>query len=240
MIEAVKTNPALPVWWGKNQSGMQANEELDNIDKVYGQTVSPIGTVSSSTHTAKDEAQRLWLEARDKAIVSAELMEKLGLHKQIAGRILEPWGHITVIASATEYENFFSLRAHKDAQPEFQKLAYEMLGLYNAHTPTLLSAGEWHIPFGDRMPEGIRHDQKLKIATARCARTSYLTFDGDIDPQKDYQLHDQLASSGHWSPFEHCAKADWADNHSGNFKGWIQYRKQFFGENRKDERVTKF
>jgi thymidylate synthase ThyX len=29
MIEQVKINPAMPVWWGKNQSGMQAKEELN-------------------------------------------------------------------------------------------------------------------------------------------------------------------------------------------------------------------
>src|SRR4051812_11787989 len=30
MIQQVIDNPAMPVWWGKNQSGMQAKEELDD------------------------------------------------------------------------------------------------------------------------------------------------------------------------------------------------------------------
>jgi len=48
---------------------------------------------------------------------------------------------------------------------------------------------------------------KVKIATARCARLSYMTFDGEIDYEKDIKLHDQLLASEHMSPFEHCARA---------------------------------
>lgn len=47
----------------------------------------------------------------------------------------------------------------------------------------------------------------LKISTARCVRLSYMTFDGEIDYEKDIQLHDKLLANGHMSPFEHCARA---------------------------------
>ena|SRR3990172_10692569 len=33
MIEAVERDPVIPVWWGKNQSGMQARKELDSYEK---------------------------------------------------------------------------------------------------------------------------------------------------------------------------------------------------------------
>ncbi len=114
-----------------------------------------------------------------------------------------------------------------------------MLDKYNASKPQYVPIGGWHIPFGDKMPEGTALEDKLKIATARCARTSYLTFDGEMNPEKDFEIHDKLASSGHWSPFEHCAEANWCDEWSGNFRGWIQYRKKFQNENRRDERVLK-
>lgn len=89
---------------------------------------------------------------------------------------------------------------------------------------------------------------KVKIATARCARVSY-TIVGEEDKADNYEadikLHDRLATSSHWSPFEHCAKAmseeecfDKSDitgaprdNWSGNFRGFIQYRKTFNNEN---------
>jgi len=46
----------------------------------------------------------------------------------------------------------------------------------------------------------------LKIATARAARLSYMTFDGEIDYIKDIALHDTLLSSKHASAFEHCCR----------------------------------
>lgn len=94
----------------------------------------------------------------------------------------------------------------------------------------------------------------MKICVARCARISYQTL-GDnpkIDYEADLRLHDILAKSGHWSPFEHCARVmnsyeyetyingqgtafmgesgiEFKDkNNFGwcrNFRGFIQYRR---------------
>ena len=47
----------------------------------------------------------------------------------------------------------------------------------------------------------------IKISVARAARLSYMTFDGEIDYEKDIALYDQLLKSHHMSPFEHCARA---------------------------------
>ena len=131
----------------------------------------------------------------------------LGLHKQIANRVLEPFVFQTTLVTATEWENFLALRADPDAQPEFQALADLMLDAYVANTPRALAAGEWHIPFGDMMPGGLTLEEQLRVATARCARLSYLTFDGIIHVERDVELHDRLARRGHWSPFEHIAQA---------------------------------
>lgn len=217
MIKDVINEPAAPEFWGANQKGMQASVELKGIKLKL--------------------AKFFWFKARYAAIVVAWTMNKLGLHKQIANRILEPWAHMTVLVTATNMENFFKLRAHKDAQPEFQKLAYEMLKIYNASVPAILNPGEWHIPFDSKM-EGFALSDKLRVATARCARVSYLTHDGTIDKNKDIELHNRLSESGHWSPFEHCAKSAPGTN-SGNFTGWIQYRKLFSNENASDPRVLK-
>lgn len=217
LIQQVIDDPAGPVWWGKNQSGMQAREELS------GQ--------------ALEEAKRLWLIARDQAVASAENLMFHNLHKQIANRILEPWMWITVIVSATEYQNWFKQRDHKDAQPEIREIAAMMREQYGKSNPELLYEGAWHLPFV-RTEEQKTYtiDDALKLSTARCARVSYLTHDGKHDPQADFDLHDRLASThnsddpGHYSPFEHPAQArPWAMPNS-NFTGWQQYRKQFPGE----------
>ena len=257
MIKTVLENPATPEFWGKNQSGMQAEEELNDVEKhffdiegfypEYKDTINSQWSDIDSGKcghtyyvTNKIAAKMQWLDARDHAVESVQNMAKLGLHKQITNRLLEPWMHITVVMSATEMENFFSLRAHPAAQPEFQRLAYLMLDLYQKNSPRRLNTGEWHIPFGDKMPENITHEHRLKIATARCARTSYLTFDGEMNTEKDYEIHDRLASSGHWSPFEHCAQALDKSEWSGNFNGWKQYRKTFAQENKIDGRVQTY
>ncbi len=219
MISSVKDNPAMPEYWGKNQKGMQASEELSVEEQ--------------------EKAKAIWLDARDAAIGYVLQLSDIPAHKQIANRLLEPWFHITVLATATDYENFFALRAHKDAQPEFQKLAYTMLELYNSQKPALIKPGEWHVPFADKHCEGMSLEEKLKVCTARAARTSYLTFDGKIDPKEDFRLHDMLMEGGHWSPFEHAAQALDEPIYVGNFKGWKQYRKTFSAEYRTDPRVKK-
>lgn len=242
MIQQVIDNPATPVWWGKNQSGMQAKEELNLTDR--------------------EKAQIKWLEARDIAIGYVRQLMEIGLHKQIANRILEPWFNIRIILSGTEFENFFALRAHPDAQPEIQALAYKMLEEYNKSTPKKLNNEEWHIPFGDKMdidrlreilpPPAMNYDNcqsynsnlinvKIKISVARCARVSYLNYEGKDDYEADVKLCDRLFGNipRHLSPAEHVAQALDSSEFVGNFRGFKQYRYFFLDQNLKDLRVLK-
>lgn len=250
VIQQVIDNPAMPVWWGKNQSGMSAKEELDD------KTIKSQNGYSGQ-YTDKDMAQILWLKSRDLAIEQVKKLNALGLHKQIANRILEPWFNIRIILSGTEFENFFALRAHADAQPEFQQLANQMLEEYNNSTPKKLKAGEWHIPFGDNIdidrvneiigePIGYTYEKcltetKIKIAIARCARVSYFNFEGKDDYEADIKLCDRLFGNNpkHLSPTEHVAMAINEPTQIGNFVGFQQYRKFFDDENLKDKRVLR-
>jgi len=255
-IEQITVNPALPVWWGKNQSGMQAKEELDN-------TIKRVRSSSEPDSTDYEYAKIIWLEARDSAIEFAKRMNHLGVHKQIVNRLLEPWFHIRVILTGTEFENWFALRSHPDAQPEIQALSNMMLDQYNNSEPKRLQPDEWHIPFGDKIDQsklndlwndgsGIVHmsheewtkavqDAKIKIAVARAARTSYFNYEGKDDYRADIKLCDKLFGSSpkHLSPTEHVAQAYPESVFIGNFKGWKQYRKFFTDENLKDDRIIK-
>jgi thymidylate synthase ThyX len=215
MISNITANPAGPIFWGMNQKGMQASQE--------------------ATPEVQAIAVKLWNLAMQEAVVRARQLLDLGIHKQIANRLLEPFAHMTTLVTATDFGNFFNLRAHPDAQPEFQELAYQMLDCYEESSPRILDVGDWHLPFADQyIPEGLSIEQLLKISTARAARTSYVNFEGDFAHEKDYDLHDRLATSGHWSPFEHPACAMSYSVRSGNFVGWFQYRKKFPNENQKD------
>jgi thymidylate synthase ThyX len=212
MLERIVNDPATPVWWGKNQAGMQAREEL--------------------TGEVLEAVQKIWLEARDLMVQKASELNNLGLHKQIANRLTEPWMFITVILTATEFDNWFKLRCHPDAQPEIKYLADMMFSAYQANCPQKLHYGEWHIPMLKAEESELSIDEKLAISTARCARVSYMNHDGtNSNVEKDKGLHDSLASSGHWSPFEHCAQNVTQGDYKGsNFFGWNQYRKRFSGE----------
>jgi thymidylate synthase ThyX len=207
VIQQVLEDPAMPVRWGRNKTGMQADEDVD------------------------DDTQRLceaaWVLASHCAVEGAETLSKFGLHKQIANRLLEPWVWMTTIISSTDYANFFKLRCHKDAQPEFQHLASLMRDAYILNPVRKLAENEWHLPFLHVEDNQLSLADKIRVCVGRCARVSYLTHDGNRDPQADIQLCDRLIASGHWSPLEHCAAAQSAMTRSGNFVGWKQFRKQF-------------
>lgn len=210
MIKMIRDNPAMPIHWGKNQPGMQAHEELTGYERA----------------TVKAE----WLRAADNAADTAERMMAAGAHKQVVNRILEPFQHIHVIVTSTEWDNFFELRDHPDAQPEIRELAIQMKLAMDASAPKWLKSGEWHLPYvSDEEREIHPISQTRVMSGARCARVSYLTHDGAKPTMNgDMELYDQLVTSKpmHASPIEHQAVAGvdstaW----SGNFRGWTQYRK---------------
>jgi len=218
MIDAVRDEPAMPVWWGRNQTGMQARVEIDDETRSL--------------------AEAEWRAALADALRHAERLSSsdINLHKQLVNRILEPFAWITVILTATEWSNFFTQRTHEDAQPELNRIASMMLDAYRGSTPRRLVIGEWHTPLIQPDEElTLSQDERLKVSVARCGRVSYLTHDNVRDHAKDLELYERLlggGANGHWSPFEHVATplpttAEW----SGNFRGWEQFRKRFAQEN---------
>jgi hypothetical protein len=234
MIEMVRNEPAMPIHWGANQPGMQASEQL--VGERLG------------------VAKNAWMMAAKAAADIAETMMEVGLHKQVANRILEPFQHIHVIVTATEWHNFFALRAHPDAQPEIQALAVAIREAMTASVPKLLHEGEWHLPYvtdedflvieqciGNPLNRNGVVEMAKKVSAARCARVSYLMHDGSKPSiEKDLELYGRLVGGEpiHASPVEHQATPDipakvfhgwegWENPHlHGNFVGWIQYRKE--------------
>lgn len=214
MLKKVQEDPFIPIYWGKNQKGMQADQELTDDEQLA--------------------AVDAWLHARDKAIDSAQTMLAMGIHKQITNRILEPWLWHTVIVTATEWDNWRGLRCNKEAQPEIRRIADMMMDLLDSSTPVQVESGYWHLPlvddYLDLIDAGYSETDIVKICVGRCCRVSYLTHDGKRDPKADIELFDRLLKSGHMSPFEHAARPahDLEGNSSGfigNFRGWVQARK---------------
>lgn len=220
IIKAIQEEPAMPIYWGLNQKGMQAREEAapDVIPAI----------------------ETDWLQARDLMIeVAQTLLTKYNLHKQLVNRILEPWSHIYVVVTATEWDNFFNLRRHPDAMPEIRALADRMWEGLEAATPQRVIYDDWHLPYilqEDWEKWRSRDGNSLElvqVSTARCARVSYRTHDGLVPKfEEDLGLHEGLVSSGHLSPLEHPATPNEnnPEGFCGNFRGWLQYRKTVIGE----------
>ena len=200
MHEFIKDNPATPVSWGKNQPGMKAKEELIGVDLA--------------------EAHRLWNRAKEDALHwSWAMAEHLGLHKQIANRITEPWMTMKTVISGTEWRNFFHLRNHADAQPEIKALAEAMTVAYTTHLPVLLAPGEWHLPYitiaryvpTDELQYFDENFNRLSLEDAKiisascCAQVSYRKNDPTFE--KAFKIWEQLIENDpvHASPIEHQA-----------------------------------
>lgn len=237
LLEEVRSDElrAGPIFWGSNKPGMQAGEELE-ADDLW-------------------EARSRWTAAAHNAAYSAEMLMGLGLHKQIANRLLEPFSHINVVCTATEYDNFFGLRLDKDAMPEMRALAEAMWAARKASVPRKLKPGQWHLPYvTDVDASEFAYDKAdlglaIKVSVARCARVSYMAHETGkhSSVEADLQLYERLRSQGHWSPFEHQATPDnveefatdfvqgWQERwlhpaEHGNLVGWRQYRKMMHGE----------
>jgi len=223
MIEAIEADPFVPLYWGKNQKGMSASEECD--EKV----------AFSFGYLSREEA---WMRACNQAIASAKLFDEAGYHKQLVNRLLEPFMHIEVLISCTNWSNFLALRDHPAAEPHIRILAQAIRKAVDESKPFRLEPGRWHLPYTNVSPKfpEITDDLpipiEIKMSVARCAHLSYETVGtGDpIDSVQAERIFEQLLGSSpmHASPAEHAARAEIGQH--GNFTGWRQLRKMLPGE----------
>jgi len=186
VIQRILDDPFIPQF-SQHQKGMQGIE-ID--DPEFQQT-----------------NETIWMSALEQNIKLARKLAEQGVHKQHVNDLLKPFMRIPILITATEWDNFFHLRTDKPCRPEFRAWAIEMKRAIQQSVPKELQPGQWHIPFGDQMPDGLSVFQQLQIATARCARLSYATHDGKRDVQEDFRLYDQLVQDGHMGPLEHSAMA---------------------------------
>lgn len=195
-LASIAEQPAMPIHWGLNEPGMQASAE---------------GSV--------DQGIEMWSDAAQDAVLAAQAMwaDGKGFHKQVVNRITEPYTFMNVVATATDWENFFWLRYHRDAQPEIAELARVMWEAREQSTPTVLRYGEWHLPYvhcfrddtgmlqycNEDQSEVYSLEEAQKISSSCCAQASYRKLDQTLDKAVD--LFDRLVGGEplHASPFEH-------------------------------------
>ena len=205
-LKQVWNEPAAPIHWGVNQPGMKARTELTGFKKWFAKKMWNL--------SSKVVCSIVWLANK----VSSP-------HKQTFNRLLEPYQYISVIVTATDWDNFFELRAHPDAQPEIADLAYKMLEVRNQSKPVKRNQHLPYITEEERKKYSVLNC--MQLSSARCARVSYLTHDGKKPSfEKDMELFDALVGSIplHASQTEHQAWAVNGVHYIKNFKGWKQFR----------------
>jgi thymidylate synthase ThyX len=200
-IEQLEANPAEFIWTSK-QAGMQGKR------------------ITDPAHLRAINIRHK--QAQEDAIFHAKKqVEDLEVHKQNAGRYLEPFQNIKIVLTSTEWENWDWLRNDAAAQGEIAELAREIHRARRDAEPMVLQAGEWHVPFVGRYrcPEyenlmyfiddedqtELDVEEAKLVSMSVCAQTSYRNSDYSLE--KAHKMYEMLTGSKriHASPFEHQA-----------------------------------
>ena len=192
-IEAIQNHSYMPIHFGQNKAGMSADQEVDK--------------------TTKFTAKCAWDFAARNAIDSAKTLNSLGIHKQVTNRVLEPFSYMRMVVTATEWDNFFWLRLHEDADPHINELARVMLFALQESIPLPLQHGDYHVPFfgeGFWTPAiearyGVTAQQAIEHSMSCCAQTSYRKLDMSAEKTEDIIKKLFGGSRVHGSPSEHIA-----------------------------------
>lgn len=207
MLGYTQTVNLKPVYFGSKKAGMQAGKELVGGDLI--------------------NAKLFWESALFDAVTWATELDELGVAKEVTNRLVEPFQLVKVVCTATDWDNFFNLRLHPDSDPNICMLAYKMYQAMQESKPVELKAGEWHLPFVDKLLDenlnlisygvsyeddtyGTMHkpvtlEQAIKLSAASCASVSYRTEGMTLE--KADKIFDMLIKAEviHASPFEHLA-----------------------------------
>lgn len=215
MMAMIMSDPVVPLSFDGEQRGMQSGEAV----------------------ACQERARGIWLAARDEAVIRADELWEMGIHKSLVNRIVEPWMWMTTLMTASEWANLLRLRDHDAAEKHFRVLARAIRVALEESIPV---ERDEHAPY--LMVGEAELEDRALISAARCARVSYLNHEGTVDLKKDRDLAQRLINPSnalngdkndaiHASPFEHVAIAGKPGEWSGPFHGWIQFRKTFKGEN---------
>lgn len=192
----------------------------DAVRHALSLITSPRVVNSAIYHHGDHDGLRRVIDIVAKAIADDDVpLSWCNVSKSTVNRILEPFMWHTVIVTATEWDNFFSLRCPPGyevdlgfpAEPEIQRLALEMRKVMRASTPNDLGPGEWHTPLVEdgyaRGPSAGFESQYFwpKVSVGRCARVSFDTHENFEEEAKSTSRAEALENSGHMSPFEHVA-----------------------------------
>lgn len=217
-VARVRENPFVPMRWGRVEKGMVASDVLNEVEESL--------------------ARETWLLDMDRACRSAENLNEIGVHQEVAARVLMPYAWCRMIISSTQWDNFEGLRTYDPTvQGETEATGRAMIAALAGSDPKPLEPGQWHLPLVTEEEEeewGNESPKARLVSAGRCARVSFLQHDGTRNPDRDFTLGRGLANKAHWSALEHQATPLVVEGRCGNFRDWKQQRKFYpYEDNRK-------
>lgn len=224
-LEQISNDPAMPVEWRKNKSGMVAGEEMSEEEV--------------------EKAKKIILWMRDCCVMGVKELHEIGLAKQWANRYVEPWMWTKGVVTATyeDWQEMFKLRVHYAAQPEIRVLFEQIRDAIEDSITQTLKEGEMHLPYVEHgefpmsayLSKVDRMNDMIKVSASCVAQVSYRRLDNSSEKADVVYEMLNLPEDGmypedppHFSPTEHIAMAKDSDGSlSGNFhsKDFVQYRK---------------
>ena len=226
MLEYISKQTAEPIEWGKAKAGMQSDGSHD------GEITFEADDGEILTGFSPEEA---WEYACATAIEISRGFHNAGYHKQVANRLTEAFQFINVVVTGTDWDNFFYLRHHKDADPTIAELARIMYNAKEESGAETLFAGEYHTPYVDHVREtqtgnllyrtngeAVSVEEAIKISISCCAQVSYRLNDNTL--QKALTLYDKLITMkpAHASPTEHVATPFSEDDYLNRYSLVVQ------------------
>jgi thymidylate synthase ThyX len=263
MVETIQNDPFIPIAWQKAHSGMQGTEYLNAFDSECAKedwlTAMEYAVEVASNSNKIGVTKQLCNRLLEPFMWTTMLITgpKSGWDNffnlrcpEYRDRSIKGGGSLYIHRSKKEFlkydygqhaKDFTDLEWFKinegQAEIHIMDLAEKIYDAYNESTPRVLKAGEWHIPFENKMTEpffktttdengtlswiplpgfdaGAKEwleNQKVKVSVSMAARTSYTVVGEEkaIDYEAMIKLHDRLLAQDppHSSPLEHCAKA---------------------------------
>ena len=193
-IKQVEEMPFEPIWT-MNQKGMSGKE---------------------APSLMAEKASLQWHSARAFALTRAKAMLELGIHKQDAALLLNPfsWTVCLLTASDKEWIHFFSLRCDDNVYPAVRVIAEKMRDAMEKSTPRESGWLDWHLAFSDEanrvvlncpipVSDTTQKNVLKAISMSMCAMISYDTHQRQDSILKHVERAIMLIESGHWSTAEH-------------------------------------
>ncbi len=257
MIDSIEKNPFVPMRWMKDHKGMQGSTYFGEVGSNFFDFVWKKISKESIDNIKRFQFSEFEEEVCVSKQITNRLLEPFMFHKAVI--TTNEFGFENFISQrvskhAEIHMNHVAelmLQAYNDSEAKYLENGMYHIpyseGINRDAIRSIVYSDNSEAHFTQEQWESLFLQLQIQVSIARLARTSYteITNEDQKDPNTEYQylrdskLFHELKEKGHWSPFEHVAMSQHNKiSMGGNLgPGWVQYRKTFIEESKRDSRV---